>query len=195
VTSKNVNFSHVFEKQSIINRLKEACGVTSDRELAKELGIKRQSIGAARKRNKIPPGWIVDIGKKFNAPLDWLFHGDLPPIYAKVVTKKQEASKNSSNENSDIKSRDAVDLELEKGSPTDNMETITTTHGPSTNQIDLTLLSAVIVAFEEYSLRNDLFFKPQRKAQIICGLYEHFFIMDRGFEVQVFEKLMGLIEQ
>lgn len=61
---------------AIIQRLKEACMVTSDKQLATILNINRQNIGAARRRKKIPPDWIIDIGKKYNISIDWLFYGE-----------------------------------------------------------------------------------------------------------------------
>ncbi len=42
--------------EKTINRLKEALDVKSDLQLAKYLGIYRQDIGAARKREDVPRG-------------------------------------------------------------------------------------------------------------------------------------------
>lgn len=64
--------------ESILQRLQIACGAKTDIELSQELGIKRQSVTAARKRGIIPPNWIILIGEKYKVSLDWLRYGDEP---------------------------------------------------------------------------------------------------------------------
>ena len=51
------------QTEEIISRLKEALSVKSDGELANNLGISRQNIGAARKRDDVPPGWIYKVAE------------------------------------------------------------------------------------------------------------------------------------
>jgi hypothetical protein len=63
------------ETEEIIGRLKEALGVTSDGQLANYLGISRQNIGAARKRQDVPPGWIYKVAALTGCSMDWLGFG------------------------------------------------------------------------------------------------------------------------
>ena len=61
--------------EKIICRLKEALDVKSDGQLAKYLGISRQNIGAARKREDIPTGWIYKVAEMTGCSMDWLSFG------------------------------------------------------------------------------------------------------------------------
>ena len=66
------------ETEEIIGRLKEVLGVKSDGQLAKYLGITRQNIGAARKRDDVPPGWIYKVAELSGCSMDWLRFGQGP---------------------------------------------------------------------------------------------------------------------
>lgn len=66
------------ETEDIIGRLKEALDVKSDGQLAKYLGITRQNIGAARKRDDVPPGWIYRVAELSGYSMDWLRFGQGP---------------------------------------------------------------------------------------------------------------------
>jgi len=68
------------ETEEIIGRLKEALNVKSDGELAKNLGISRQNIGAARKREDVPPGWIYKVAELSGCSMDWLRFGQGPKV-------------------------------------------------------------------------------------------------------------------
>ena len=63
------------EAEEIIGRLKEALEVTSDGQLANYLGITRQNIGASRKRQEVPPGWIDKVAVLTGCSMDWLRFG------------------------------------------------------------------------------------------------------------------------
>ena len=63
---------------AIINRLKEALGAGSDGQLATYLGISRQNIGAARKRDDVPTGWIYKVAELTGYSMDWLGFGQGP---------------------------------------------------------------------------------------------------------------------
>ena len=60
------------ETEEIIKRLKVAVEVKSDGQLANYLGISRQNIGAARKRNDVPSGWIYKVAALTGCSMDWL---------------------------------------------------------------------------------------------------------------------------
>ena len=68
------------ETEEIIGRLKEVLNVKSDGQLAKYLGITRQNIGAARKRDDVPPGWIYKVAELSGCSMDWLRFGHGPKI-------------------------------------------------------------------------------------------------------------------
>jgi hypothetical protein len=68
------------ETEEIIGRLKEVLNVKSDGQLAKYLGITRQNIGAARKRDDVPPGWIYKVAELSGCSMDWLRFGEGPKV-------------------------------------------------------------------------------------------------------------------
>jgi len=73
--------------EKIINRLKEALDVKSDGQLAKYLGISRQNIGAARKREDVPTGWIYKVAELTGCSMDWLSFGPGPKIRVDFTTE------------------------------------------------------------------------------------------------------------
>ena len=75
------------ETEEIINRLKEALKVKSDGKLANKLGISRQNIGAARKRDDVPPGWIYKVAEVSGCSMDWLRFGHGPRVRAEYATQ------------------------------------------------------------------------------------------------------------
>ena len=68
------------DTERIISRLKEALNVKSDGQLATYLGISRQNIGAARKREDVPTGWIYKVAEVTGCSMDWLSFGQGPKI-------------------------------------------------------------------------------------------------------------------
>ncbi len=66
--------------EEIISRLKEALDAKSDGQLATYLGISRQNIGAARKREDVPTGWIYKVAELTGCSMDWLSFGRGPKI-------------------------------------------------------------------------------------------------------------------
>ena len=81
------------ETEEIIGRLKEALSVKSDGELANNLGISRQNIGAARKRDDVPPGWIYKVAEISGCSMDWLRFGQGPKIrveYTKAESRNKD---------------------------------------------------------------------------------------------------------
>lgn len=68
------------DTEKIISRLKEALNVKSDGQMATYLGISRQNIGAARKREDVPTGWIYKVAELTGCSMDWLSFGQGPKI-------------------------------------------------------------------------------------------------------------------
>ena len=60
----------------ILDRFKQAAKVTTDADLAKVLGLSRQSIAAARLRAKIPASWFPKMSSLFNISTEWLYRGE-----------------------------------------------------------------------------------------------------------------------
>jgi hypothetical protein len=73
------------ETEEIIRRLKAALNVNSDGQLAKKIGISRQNIGAARKRDDVPPGWIYKVAEFSGCSMDWLRFGHGPRVRAEYA--------------------------------------------------------------------------------------------------------------
>ena len=75
--NRSLNLS-LNETEEVISRLKAALDVKSDGQLAKYLGITRQNIGAARKRDDVPPGWVYKVAELSGCSMDWLRFGQGP---------------------------------------------------------------------------------------------------------------------
>lgn len=56
-------------------RILQAVGARSESELARILEIHPSSVGTAKKRAKIPTGWIEAISERFGISANWLFFG------------------------------------------------------------------------------------------------------------------------
>lgn len=59
----------------VFERLKEATGARTDRQLAAFLNVSAASISNARKNGRIPPDWIIDTGLRTGRSIDWLVRG------------------------------------------------------------------------------------------------------------------------
>jgi hypothetical protein len=57
--------------------------------LAKALDIKPQSVGAARKREQIPSGWVEKVAVDFSVCTDWLFFGEGPMLREQCTQSAQ----------------------------------------------------------------------------------------------------------
>lgn len=104
--NKDINAS-LSESEEIINRLKEALDVQSDGHLAKNLGISRQNIGAARKRDDVPPGWIHKVAEISGCSMDWLRFGHGPKIRREYSTEGPPENVQLANPESAYKLQDS----------------------------------------------------------------------------------------
>lgn len=59
----------------LIDRIFKVTGITSQSELAKELGINRSGITHARNKNKVPDKWIVKLYRRFGLNPVWIETG------------------------------------------------------------------------------------------------------------------------
>ena len=65
---------------AVIGRIMSVTHARSDSALARALDIQPQSVAAARKRQQIPPAWIVFLSQQLRVRTDWLFFG-IGPVY------------------------------------------------------------------------------------------------------------------
>ncbi len=59
----------------LLKRILNATGISSQAELAKELGINRSGITHARNKNRIPEKWIVKLYRSFKFNPEWIENG------------------------------------------------------------------------------------------------------------------------
>lgn len=59
----------------VLGRLRHASGASTDNELAKKMGLSRQSIAKARATKSVPATWIPKAAVTFGVSTDWLFFG------------------------------------------------------------------------------------------------------------------------
>lgn len=59
----------------LIQRIVDVTGISSQAELAKELGINRSGITHARNKNAVPDNWIVRLYRKFGMNPEWIETG------------------------------------------------------------------------------------------------------------------------
>ena len=91
------------ETEEIIGRLKEALNVKSDGQLANNLGISRQNIGAARKRDDVPPGWIYKVAELSGCSMDWLHFGHGPKVRVEYTAEGSKPKGELSSQESPYK--------------------------------------------------------------------------------------------
>ena len=65
----------------LISRIMDATGISSQAELAKELGINRSGITHARHKNRIPDNWIIKLFRRFRVNPEWVDTGKGPVFY------------------------------------------------------------------------------------------------------------------
>jgi Bacteriophage CI repressor helix-turn-helix domain. len=59
----------------LLSRMQQATNTSNDSSLAQALELSPQSVSDARRKNKVPPAWAINIAKKYQVSLDWLFFG------------------------------------------------------------------------------------------------------------------------
>lgn len=58
-----------------LDRLLQGAGVRRDAQLAELLGVTPQAVSQARRKGRIPDGWIIKIAARFGLSTDWVFFG------------------------------------------------------------------------------------------------------------------------
>jgi len=65
----------------LLARLMDATGISSQSELARELGINRSGITHARNKNHIPDKWIIKLYRRFKVSPEWIDTGKGPVFH------------------------------------------------------------------------------------------------------------------
>ena len=63
------------DSNAILDRLLSGAGLHRDAQLAALLGVSPQAVSQARRKRKIPEGWIVKIAQQCGLSMDWLMFG------------------------------------------------------------------------------------------------------------------------
>ena len=99
-----------YSTEEIISRLKEALDAKSDGQLATYLGISRQNIGAARKREDVPTGWIYKVAELAGCSMDWLSFGRGPKIRVDYTAEDTQSAGRVASPESPYGSQDIPEI-------------------------------------------------------------------------------------
>ena len=58
-----------------LERLLQGAGLRRDSQLAEILGVSPQAVSQARRKGKIPDGWVLKVAAQFGLSTDWIFFG------------------------------------------------------------------------------------------------------------------------
>ena len=58
-----------------LDRLLQGAGLRRDSQLAEILGVTPQAVSQARRKGRIPDGWVLKIAAQFGLSTDWIFFG------------------------------------------------------------------------------------------------------------------------
>ncbi|MBR3881593.1 MAG: helix-turn-helix domain-containing protein [Mailhella sp.] len=58
-----------------LDRLLQGAGLRNDRQLAEILGVTPQAVSQARRKGRIPDGWVLKIASLYGLSTDWIFFG------------------------------------------------------------------------------------------------------------------------
>jgi len=63
----------------VIERLRDAAGARTDKELAAFLNVSAAAVSNARKNERVPPDWVIDTGLRTGRSIDWIVCGTASP--------------------------------------------------------------------------------------------------------------------
>lgn len=82
-----------------LDRLLQGTGLRRDSQLADILGVSPQAVSQARRKGKIPDGWILKVAAQYGLSTDWLFFGQgdgsashTVPDKARKATPREDVS-------------------------------------------------------------------------------------------------------
>lgn len=61
-----------------LDRLLQGTGLRRDSQLAELLGVSPQAVSQARRKGRIPDGWVLKVAAQFGLSTDWIFFGKSP---------------------------------------------------------------------------------------------------------------------
>lgn len=61
-----------------LDRLLQGAGLRRDSQLAELLGVSPQAVSQARRKGRIPDGWVLKVASQFGLSTDWIFFGREP---------------------------------------------------------------------------------------------------------------------
>lgn len=61
-----------------LDRLLQGTGLRRDSQLAELLGVSPQAVSQARRKGRIPDGWVLKVAAQFGLSTDWIFFGKTP---------------------------------------------------------------------------------------------------------------------
>lgn len=78
-----------------LDRILQGTGLRRDSQLAELLGVSPQAISQARRKGRIPDGWVLKVATQFGLSTDWIFFGRSPesPLAASVSNIDQNDNK------------------------------------------------------------------------------------------------------
>lgn len=59
--------------EGLIKRMMEATESTREKNLARLIGVSPQAMSNAKRKNAIPPAWVMCIAMRYKVSLDWLY--------------------------------------------------------------------------------------------------------------------------
>ena len=79
-----------------LDRLLQGAGLRRDSQLAELLGVSPQAVSQARRKGRIPDGWVLKVAAQFGLSTDWIFFGKGPgavPAEAEASSPKEDAQR------------------------------------------------------------------------------------------------------
>lgn len=61
--------------EGLVRRMVEATGAKNESHLAQIVGVTPQSLSNAKRKDAIPPAWVMGVAEKKAVSLDWLYFG------------------------------------------------------------------------------------------------------------------------
>lgn len=59
----------------VLDRLLQGTGLRRDSQLAELLGVSPQAVSQARRKGRVPDGWVLRLASRFNLSTDWIYFG------------------------------------------------------------------------------------------------------------------------
>lgn len=72
-------FMRMDTSSSLLDRLLQGAGLRRDSQLAEVLGVTPQAVSQARRKGRIPDGWVLRIATRFRLSTDWIYFGQGDP--------------------------------------------------------------------------------------------------------------------